>query len=125
MTMPLRRPTPLWQFPISLAVFGLLLMVGGWSLSTWRPPMSDRAIDQESRFNQVRDMSEDPKLTRRLDQIAGQAQPMPPFEMPGRLIIFGGIALFAVGVVRMYQAPKGPPRDEMPEPDIVHAEEHG
>jgi hypothetical protein len=117
----LQRSTPLWQFPISLAVIGLLLMVGGWSLSIWRPPMGERAADQESQIKQIRDMSEDPELTRRLNRI----RPMPPFELPGRLIVFGGIALFVVGVVRMYQAPKGPPRDEMPEPDVVGAEEHG
>ena len=114
MNLPLRRPTPLWQFPISLAILGLLLMVGGWAFSIWRPPMDDRV-------NQLRDMSDDPELTRRLDRI----RPMPPFELPGRLIIFGGAALFVVGVVRMYQAPQGPPRDEMPEPDAVQVEEHG
>ena len=119
MITPLRRQTPLWQFPISLSICGLLLMVGGWTLSTWRPSMADREIDR------IRDMSDDPELTHRIDRIASHVRPMPPFELPGRLILFGGIALFAVGVVRMYQAPKGPPRDETPEPDVVHAEEQG
>ena len=120
MTPHLRRQTPLWQYPVTIAIFGLLVMVGGWVLSTWRPPMGERARDQESQLGQIRAMSEDEELTRRLDRI----RPMPPFELPGRLILFGGIAVFAVGVVRMYQAPKGPERDEMPEPDVVHAEEY-
>jgi hypothetical protein len=107
----LQRPTPLWKYPISLTLLGLLLTVGGWSLSTWRPPMGQR-------LGEIRGMSEDPELTRRLDHM----RPMPPFEMPGRLILFGGMALFGVGVVRMYQAPKGPPPDEMPEPDEVPSE---
>ena len=117
----LQRPTPLWQFPISLALIGLLLMVGGWSLSTWRPPISERATAQESQARQIRDMSDDPELTRRIDKVL----PMPPLELPGRLIVFGGVALFVVGVVRMYRAPQGPPRDEEPEADPVGAEEHG
>ena len=110
----LQRPTPLWKFPITLTLIGLLVMVGGWTLSTWRPPMGDE-------LGRIRDMSEDAELTLRLERL----RPMPPFEMPGRLIFFGGIALFVVGVVRMYQAPKGPPRDEEPEPDADHADEYG
>ena len=103
MTSHFRRQTPLWQYPVTMAMVGLLVMVGGWCLSTWRPPMGERAADQESQREQIRAMSDDPELTRRIDRI----RPMPPFELPGRLIIFGGIAVFAVGVVRMYQAPKG------------------
>ena len=107
----LQRPTPLWKFPITLTLIGLAVMVGGWTLSTWRPPMGDR-------LGQIRDMSDDPELTLRIERPA----PMPPFEMPGRLIFFGGVALFLVGVVRMYRAPAGPPRDEEPEPDEAHEE---
>ena len=120
MTSHLRRQTPLWQYPVTMAMIGLLVMLGGWCLSTWRPPIEGHARDQESQLDRLRAMSEDEELTRKIDRI----RPMPPFEMPGRLIIFGGIAVFAVGVVRMYQAPKGPERDEMPEPDVVHAEEY-
>ena len=110
----LQRPTPLWKYPIVLTLLG--------------PPAHGRRLEPQhlaarrwaQRLGEIRGMSEDPELTLRLDGM----RPMPPFEMPGRLILFGGMALFGVGVVRMYQAPKGPPRDEMPEPDEV-PEEYG
>ena len=76
MTEPLRRPTPLWKLPISLALFGLVLMVGGWNLSIWCPPMGERARDQESEILQIRKKSDDPEFTRRLDGVAHARRPL-------------------------------------------------
>jgi len=86
--------------PLLLGVVGLLLILGGWKLSTWVPPSDDGV------FNEVRRLADD-DLRSKLDGYR-----RPPFELPGRLTLFFGLGLFVVAGVKMYRAPTPPAEAE-------------
>jgi hypothetical protein len=83
--------------PLLLGFVGLLLILGGWKLTTWVPPSHDDAL-----FNEVRRLADD-GLRAKLDGYR-----RPPLELPGRLALFAGLGLFVVAGVKMYRAPAAP-----------------
>jgi hypothetical protein len=93
---------PWWRTPIAQGVLGLLLLVGGWKLSTWVPPHEEQ---QAATLDEVRRMSKDKELNAKLDSYAGRAQRPPPYQGAGRLILFAGLVLFVAAGVRMYRTP--------------------
>ncbi|MFO0930195.1 MAG: hypothetical protein U0736_24745 [Gemmataceae bacterium] len=100
-----------WTHPAWLGLIGLGLLVGGWKLSTF-VPASPRAAEQADKLAEVRRLATDPELRERLDRL--QAPPSagpPPFELPGRLLFFAGLALFVGAAVTMYRQP-APSADE-------------
>jgi hypothetical protein len=86
--------------PLLLGVVGLLLILGGWKVSTWTPPSGD------GRFNELRGLADD-DLRTKLDGYR-----RPPLELPGRLTFFVGLGLFVVAGVKMYRAPAAPAEGE-------------
>jgi len=94
---------PWYRRPILLGLLGLGLMVGGWKLSTWVPP--------ERRLAEVRRLA-DPDLRDKLDEYVRRVRGAPPYELPGRLVLFAGLILFVVAGVRMYRQKPPEPVDE-------------
>ncbi len=86
--------------PLLLGAVGLLLILGGWKVSTWVPPSDD------GMFNEVRRLADD-GLRAKLDHYR-----RPPFALPGRLTVFMGLGLFVVAGVKMYRAPAAPAAEE-------------
>jgi hypothetical protein len=98
--------------PVVLGLVGLALMIAGWKLSAYRP-LTPRQEEQARRFAEVRESArDDPKLTGELDRIKPHVEPTPPYQVPGRLALFAGLALFVTAGVLMYRQP--PPAEEPP-----------
>jgi hypothetical protein len=102
--LPLPSPTPWWRRPIGIGLLGLVLMVGGWKLSTWEGPLTPRQQQNAERLSELRRMA-DGELRGKLDGYAEHARGLAPYEVPGRLVIFLGLVLFVVAGVRMYRTP--------------------
>lgn len=99
-----QRGTPWYQRPLGVGLIGLMLMIGGWKLSTFVPPrMSDRG--QQEQLEGLRRMSEDQELNERLDRIATNVRREPPYQFPGRLVFLAGMVVFAVGAIQMARSP--------------------
>jgi hypothetical protein len=95
------------QRPMALGLLGLALMLIGWKISTYAPPLSPRAAEQAQTLAQVRALADDPALADKLDGYARRTRPVAPYSIPGRLVLLGGLALFVAAGVLMYrQAPR-------------------
>lgn len=89
------KPPPQSGSPLLMGAIGLLLIVGGWKVSSWTPPREPGLIDE------IRRMA-DADLRDKLDGYDRRERPM---EWPGRLAFFVGLGLFGVATLRMWQAP--------------------
>jgi hypothetical protein len=92
--------------PYVVGLIGLVLLIGGWKISTWVPP---RQGPQGELFSSVRAKVDDPELARRMDDIG---LPQPPFEFAGRVAFFLGLGLFVLALATMWRGPapiEGPP----------------
>jgi hypothetical protein len=125
-TEPAARPTDEWRRPLLLAALGLVLMIGGYKATTY-VPLTPRQIEQERQFGELRDLAarqqEEPmpdgSLSERLHQVAPPWR-SPPYQVPGRLALWGGLFLFITAGLLMYRhspAPKNEPAEETPEHD--------
>jgi hypothetical protein len=86
----------------ALGLAGLALLIVGYALSTWSPP---NTVPTDPRHDDLRAMArDDPELRRRLDDYRPRPQ-RSPFEFPGRIVFFIGVALFIGAAVKMWQAP--------------------
>jgi type II secretory pathway component PulM len=95
---------PWWSRPIGMGLLALALMVGGWNLSIWQP-MTSHEREQADRLDELRRQAQAEHHQRLADRLAQAAQRVPPYQTPGRLLIFLGLLLFVAAGVRMYQAP--------------------
>jgi hypothetical protein len=95
---------PWWRRPIGIGLLGLALMVGGWKLSTWIPTTAHEQ-QQADRLGDLKRLEGDVEWKAKVEDYARNVQRQPPYEMPGRLIVFAGLVLFIVAGVRMYRAP--------------------
>jgi hypothetical protein len=86
--------------PLLLGFVGLLLILGGWKMTTWVPPSDDGV------FNEMRRLADD-DLRSKMDGYR-----RPPLELPGRLTLFVGLGLFVVAGVKMSRAPTVPAEGE-------------
>jgi hypothetical protein len=109
---------PWHRQPIWLGLLGLALMLGGWKLSTFVP-----AHERAALLNELRGMADDPALKDRIDQIARNARRAPPYQLPGRLVVFAGLALFVLAGMRMYRQPHVPTAGETQTTDDGHVME--
>jgi hypothetical protein len=88
-------------------------MLGGWKLST-HVTLSPRQAEQAGKLAEVRDLAP-ADLRDRLDRLADNVQPAPPFRWAGRLVFLVGAALFLTAAVLMFRKPaeEAPPTDEV------------
>lgn len=96
-------PAPTTASPLLIGVVGLLLIIGGWKLSTWTPPAREDGL-----FDELRRLADD-RLRDKLDAYDRRQRPM---ELPGRLAFFVGLGLFVVAAVKMYRAPVAPAQSD-------------
>lgn len=90
-----------YQKPIWQGLLGLALMVAGWKLSTYVPPSPGA-----ERLAEMRRMAgEDAELAERLDRTDRNLRGDPPYQLPGRVVLVLGLALFVGAGVRMYNTP--------------------
>jgi hypothetical protein len=107
----MRKRTDWRQRPIALGLLGLALMFAGYKVSTYAP-LSPRAAEQARRLAGVRALADDPALAAKLDALARHAQPAPPYQVPGRLVLLCGVLLFVLAGVQMYRQPPREDEDE-------------
>jgi hypothetical protein len=113
-----------WRKPLLLAGIGLLLMIGGYKATTY-VPLTPRQVEQDRQLSELRDRaaqqqpetSANRSLSERLNQIAPPGR-TPPYLIPGRLALWGGLFLLIAAGLLMYRpapAPKNEPAEETPE----------
>jgi hypothetical protein len=122
-TEPAAPSTDEWRRPLLLAALGLVLMIGGYKASTY-VPLTPRQVEQERQFGELRDLavrqaadqSPDASLSERLNQVSPPWR-SPPYQIPGRLALWGGLFLFITAGLLMYRhrpAPKSEETEETP-----------
>jgi hypothetical protein len=102
--LPLPPRPSWWRRPISLGLLGLLLMLGGWKLSTG-VPLSPHQEQQAETLAELRRLAGEGELANKLDEYAQRWPRQAASPMVGRLILFVGLILFATAAVRMYRTP--------------------
>jgi hypothetical protein len=109
------RPVPpgAGNRPLLLAGLGLTLMLGGYAAMNY-VPLTSRQAEQERQLAELRDLAAKPKagptdaaLSERLNQVAPPWR-TPPYQIPGRLAVYGGLFLFVAAGVLMYRRPPAP-----------------
>lgn len=103
------RPAPPsdWNKPLLLAALGLVLMLGGYAAMNYVPPAPRPLAELREMAAQSGTAAEG--LEERLKQIASSGRA--PYRIPGRLAIYGGLALFVAAGVRMYRSTPAPPKE--------------
>jgi hypothetical protein len=99
------RGRPWWHSPFALGLLGVALLVGGWKLSTYAPPLTPRQADSARRLDELKGMTDDSALREKLDGYAPRARAEPPYRLPGQLAMLAGLVLFVAAVVKMYRQP--------------------
>jgi hypothetical protein len=100
------------QRPIALGLLALAVMFAGWKISTYAP-QSPRAAEQARTLDEVRALADDPALAEKLDALARhRPPPVAPYQVPGRLLLLGGLLLFVLAGVLMYRQPPRADEDE-------------
>jgi hypothetical protein len=109
-----RAPPSDWNQSLLLAGLGLTLMLGGYAALNYVPP-TPRQAEQEHHPPEFREtmakVRQDNKTVDSLNERLKEVAPSwrtPPYQMPGRLAIYGGLALFVAAGVRMYRNTPGP-----------------
>jgi hypothetical protein len=105
-----------WNRPMLLAGIGLALMLGGYAAMSYVPPMLEKP-QQERQLQQLRNQAAqrqaegtDDGLSERLERFQPPAR-HPPYQLLGRLAIYGGLFLFVMAGVLMYRSSPSPPHD--------------
>ncbi|HEY7422704.1 MAG TPA: hypothetical protein VH682_00455 [Gemmataceae bacterium] len=106
-----------WNKPLLMAGLGLTLMLGGYAAINY-VPLTPRQAEQERQLAELREMAakgrqsgpEADTVDERLKQVAPSWR-TPPFQIPGRLAIFGGLVLFVAAGVLMYQNAPSPKKE--------------
>jgi hypothetical protein len=115
MTAPRPALIPWYRKPLWLALLGLALMVGGWKLITWKPPLPEKVAELGRKG--------DEEYRDRLEQMRPE-----PYLLPGRLVFLAGTILFIAAGVQMFRQPPAPPpeAEDQDEEDLAdaHLEEH-
>ncbi|NBO93048.1 MAG: hypothetical protein EBV06_12170 [Planctomycetia bacterium] len=89
--------------PLLLGVVGLLLVVGGWKVSSWTLPHREDGL-----LSELRRLADD-ELRDKIDRYDQRYRPL---EWPGRLAFFAGLGCFVVAGVRMNRSPEIQPDTE-------------
>jgi hypothetical protein len=105
---------PWYQQPIWLGLLGLGLAIGGTMLSNYNP-LTPRQAEQARKAAELQEMGEqqgEEEFGKRVERIRRDAQPQPPYRLPGQVLFFVGVGLFVVAAVLMFRAPAGNADDE-------------
>ena len=105
-----------WNRPLLMAAIGLVLMLGGYAATTY-VPVTARQVEQERRLAELRRLAAQRRadgvedaLPERLNQVAPPGG-NPPYQMAGRLAIYGGLFLFVLAGVVMYRSSPPPTKN--------------
>jgi hypothetical protein len=119
-SIPARTPPSSWDRPLMLAGLGLVLMLGGYAAMNYVPTaqVTPRQAEQERQLADLRGMAAKERaggttvdgLSDRLDQITPPWR-TPPYQIPGRLALFGGLFLFVAAGVLMYRHSPSKPHE--------------
>jgi hypothetical protein len=120
-----RRAQPSdWRRPLLMAGIGLALMLGGYFAIDYIPgqTLTPRQIEQERQVSELRDLSAkdqmngegDAALSDRLKQLTPPWR-TPPYRIPGRLALYGGLLLFVAAGVLMYRHSPAPRNEQAEE----------
>jgi hypothetical protein len=112
-----------WNRPLLLAGLGLALMLGGYAALNYVPPtpLTPRQEEQERQLAELRELAAkrhaDGTAVDALDERLKPEPPWrtPPYQIPGRLAIYGGLFLFVAAGFLMYR--KSPPKKDAEEPE--------
>jgi len=114
-------PPSSWDRPLMLAGLGLALMLGGYAAMNYVPSaeLTPRQAAQERQVSELRELANKQEssgttveFSDRLNRITPPWR-TPPYQIPGRLAVFGGLFLFAAAGVLMYRhAPAKHPEGE-------------
>jgi hypothetical protein len=114
---PESRPVDGWRRPLLLAALGLVLMIGGYKATTY-VPLTPRQTEQERQLNELRDLADrqqgDRSLSERLNQVTPPWR-APPYLIPGRLALWGGLFLLVAAGLLMYRHAPAPKKDSAEE----------
>jgi hypothetical protein len=99
-----------WRTPLYLAAIGLVLMVGGYNLMSYRP-LTPHRLDQQRQLDDLRRKAEEQgqsepdkkALADRLRSV-GEQDDSPPYRLPGRLAIYVGLLMFVAAFLVMYRS---------------------
>jgi hypothetical protein len=101
--------------PLLMAGLGLALMLGGYAATNYVPAQPHSETVQ--RLNELRQMASrrqaeevDDALPERLNQMQ-PARQNPPYQLAGRLAIYGGLFLFVMAGVLMYRSSPTPTKE--------------
>ena len=107
--------------PLLLAALGLVLMLGGYAATTYNP-RSEQQAETARRLQELTSLAQERKaagvddgLPERLQQAAPPWRE-PPYQMAGRLAIYGGLFLFVLAAVQMYRSSPPPTDNEIDSP---------
>jgi hypothetical protein len=105
-----------WNRPLLMAAFGLVFMLGGYAATTY-VPVTARQVEQERRLAELRRLAAqrqadgvEDALPERLNQVSPPGS-NPPYQMAGRLAIYGGLFLFVLAGVIMYRSSPPPTKN--------------
>src|SRR5262249_22170301 len=106
-----------WNRPLLLAALGLVLMLGGYAVMNYVPSRSltPRQTEEERRLTELREMAARQHGERTdvaaLEERLKQVGRTPPYQIPGRLAIYGGLFLFLAAGFLMYRKTPAPKRE--------------
>jgi hypothetical protein len=111
----LRSAPGQWNRPLLMAGLGLALMLVGYAATVYVPVPTQ--AEQERRLAELRQRSaqhpanggEDASPQRSEERV--QPGRYPPYQMAGRLAIYGGLFLFVMAGVLMYRSSPPPSKD--------------
>jgi hypothetical protein len=119
-----RAVTPWYRSPFWLGVIGLASMFVGYQVSVYVPAATPRERRQADKLAEMRGMTDDEALLRRIDDTEKNAKAPPPFLWPGRLLMLAGAVMAVSAAVAVARQPSRPSQGPVaPEPDEIAEED--
>ena len=97
--------------PLFLAFVGLALMLGGYAGTNYTPTSERRLAESRLLAQQRQEAGANDDLAAKLDRVAEPRSEF-PYQMAGRLAIYGGLFLFVLAGIQMYHSSPPPKKDD-------------
>jgi hypothetical protein len=104
--------------PLQLALIGLALMLGGYAATNYSPGAAERQAETQRRLAELQLLAQqrleagvNDELPEKLHRIAQPGQAY-PYQMAGRVAIYGGLFLFVLAAIQMYHSAPPPQKDD-------------